>query len=69
MERFRSGDKDVAEFWINLQGKFLHIRYFALRDRDGIYRGTLEVTQDVTEIRKLESARRLLDWEKEDLDN
>ncbi len=69
LERFRSGDKDVAEFWINLQGKFLHIRYFALRDRDGIYRGTLEVTQDVTEIRKLESARRLLDWEKEDLDN
>ncbi|GAI35562.1 unnamed protein product, partial [marine sediment metagenome] len=39
------------------------IRYFAMRDADGNYRGTLEVSQDVTEIRKLRGERRLLDWE------
>jgi DUF438 domain-containing protein len=62
LEEFKSGRKDVAEFWIQLQGKFLHIRYFAVRDGGGAYRGTLEVSQDVTGIRSLEGERRLLDW-------
>jgi len=39
------------------------IRYFALRGPRGEYRGTLEVTQDVTGIRALQGQRRLLDWE------
>ncbi len=63
LEEFKAGRKDEAEFWIQLQGKFLHIRYFAVRDREGAYRGTLEVSQDVTGIRTLEGERRLLDWE------
>jgi DUF438 domain-containing protein len=42
-------------------GKFIHIRYFAVRDEAGIYQGTLEVSQDVTRIRALEGERRLLD--------
>ncbi|TKJ43662.1 hypothetical protein CEE36_02970 [candidate division TA06 bacterium B3_TA06] len=63
LEEFKKGSKDAAEFWIELKGKFIHIRYFAMRDADGNYRGTLEVSQDVTEIRKLEGERRLLDWE------
>jgi DUF438 domain-containing protein len=62
LESFRKGEKDVAEFWINLHGKFVHIRYFALRDAKGAYRGTIEVTQDVTGIRALQGERRLLDW-------
>ena len=62
LEAFRSGEKDVAEFWIELKGKFIHIRYFALRDALGRYKGCLEVSQDVTGIRKLEGQRRLLDW-------
>jgi hypothetical protein len=62
LDEFRSGTKDVAEFWIDIQGRFVHIRYFALRDTKGSYRGTLEVTQDVTSIRALEGQRRLLDW-------
>ena len=59
---FRSGQKDSAEFWIELKGRFLHIRYFAVRDASGTYKGTVEVSQDVTAIRALEGQRRLLDW-------
>ena len=63
IDAFRAKEKDTAEFWIELKGRFIHIRYFAMRDKEGNYRGTLEVSQDVTEIRKLEGERRLLDWE------
>jgi hypothetical protein len=62
VDAFRAGDKDVAEFWIEMQGKFLHIRYFALRDASGTYRGTVEMVQDATHIRALEGQRRLVDW-------
>lgn len=64
LEAFRSGQRDTAEFWIESGGKFVHIRYFALRDKAGAYRGTLEVTQDVTGIRALQGERRLLDWDR-----
>lgn len=60
LESFRNGSRDVAEFWINYKGKFVHIRYFPLRDLEGRYLGTLEVSQDITEIRKLKGERRLL---------
>jgi len=63
IDAFRAGEKDSAEFWIEIKGRFIHIRYFAMRDKEGRYRGTLEVSQDVTEIRKLRGERRLLDWE------
>jgi len=61
LDDFREGKRDVAEFWIQMQGRFIHIRYFPVRDASGKYLGTLEVTQDVTGIRKLEGERRLLD--------
>jgi DUF438 domain-containing protein len=61
LDDFRVGRRDVAEFWIQMQGKFIHIRYFAVRDEQGQYQGTLEVTQDITRIRTLEGERRLLD--------
>lgn len=61
VDELRSGARDVAEFWIEQQGRFVHIRYFAVRDGDGAYLGTLEVTQDVTGIRALQGERRLLD--------
>jgi DUF438 domain-containing protein len=60
---FRSGQQNVAEFWINFHGRFVHIRYFAVRDREGNYLGTVELTQDVTRIRKLEGERRLLEYD------
>lgn len=62
LDAFRAGTKDVADFWIEIQGRFLHIRYFAMRDANGAYRGTLETVQDVTGIRALEGQRRLVDW-------
>ncbi len=61
VDDLRSGARDVAEFWIQHQGRFVHIRYFAVRDGRDTYLGTLEVTQDVTAIRALEGERRLLD--------
>jgi hypothetical protein len=63
LQEFKAGNRDVAEFWISLQGRFVYIRYFAVRDRERQYRGTLEVTQDVTSIRTLQGERRLLDWQ------
>lgn len=62
LNEFKSGAEDVAEFWIELSGRFLHIRYFALREDDRTYRGCLEVVQDATHVRALEGERRLLDW-------
>jgi DUF438 domain-containing protein len=61
LDDFREGRRDVAEFWIQMGAKFIHIRYFAVRDEQGEYRGTVEVSQDVTHIRALEGERRLLD--------
>jgi DUF438 domain-containing protein len=58
---FRSGKRDVAEFWIKGGDQFIHIRYFALRDNDGAYKGCIEVSQNVTQIRQLEGEKRLLD--------
>jgi DUF438 domain-containing protein len=63
LEEFRAGTKDAAEFWINFQGRFVHIRYFAVRDAETRYRGCLEVTQDCSGIRALTGERRLLDWD------
>jgi len=62
IDAFRAGDKSTAEFWVELGGKLLHIRYFAVRDAAGAYRGVVETAQDVTGIRALEGQRRLLDW-------
>lgn len=61
---FRSGRQTVAEFWIEMHGKFVHIRYFAVKNDAGEYLGTLEVTQDVAKIRALQGERRLLEYDK-----
>ena len=63
LREFKAGRKDEAEFWITFKGKFIHIRYFAIRDNEGNYKGVIEVSQDVTHIRTLEGQKRLLDWE------
>ncbi|SFS51953.1 DUF438 domain-containing protein [Lutibacter maritimus] len=60
---FKAGTKDVAEFWFNFRGRIIHIRYFAIRDNDKKYRGVIEMSQDVTDIQKLEGEKRLLDWD------
>ncbi|MGB9683581.1 MAG: DUF438 domain-containing protein [Candidatus Bathyarchaeales archaeon] len=63
LEAFKKGEKDVAEFWIQVGDRLIHIRYFAVRDKNGKYLGTMEVTQDITDIKKIEGEKRLLDWE------
>ncbi len=62
VESFRNGKEDTAKFWINIKGKIILIQYFALRDSEGTYKGVLEVSQDITEIKSLEGERRLLKW-------
>ena len=62
IKAFREKKKDYAEFWIEMDEKFIDIRYFPLYDDKGQYKGVIEVTQDITEIKKLEGQRRLLDW-------
>jgi hypothetical protein len=63
LDSFKEGKKDVAEFWISVKDRLIHIRYFAVRDKNGKYLGTMEVTQDITDIKKIEGEKRLLDWE------
>ena len=59
---FKSGKRDSAEFWIDLRGRKVYIRYFAVRDEAGRYLGTLEATQDITEIKRIEGEKRLLEY-------
>ena len=57
---FKAGRREVAEFWIEMGGRMVHIRYWPVRGEDGRYLGTLETVQDVTAIRKLTGEQRLL---------
>ncbi len=59
LKSFKEGKKDTVDFWINQEGKFVYIRYFAVRDEGGSYLGTLEVSQNLTEIKKLEGEKKL----------
>ena len=53
LEAFKKGEKDVAEFWINFKNRVIHIRFFAIRDENKNYKGVMELTQDITDIKKL----------------
>jgi len=59
---FKSGKEDRAVFWFEMKGMFVHIEYYALRDEFNKYLGTLEVVQDITELRKIEGEQRLLSY-------
>jgi hypothetical protein len=63
VEAFKKGEKEMAEFWIQMDNRLVHIRYFAVKDKNGKYLGTMEVTQDLTDLKKIKGERRLLDWE------
>ncbi|NOX64390.1 MAG: DUF438 domain-containing protein [Chlorobi bacterium] len=60
---FKSGAQDKAKFWIQLGDKFVHIAYFAVRDKNGEYIGTVEMSHDISEYRALEGERRILNYE------
>jgi PAS domain S-box-containing protein len=61
LDDFRNNKRDSANFWIDLKGRKIYIRYFAVRDKEGKYLGCLEVTQDITDIQKITGEKRLLD--------
>ena len=63
VSEFRSGNRDTADFRIKMQGKYILIQYFAVRNDAGEYRGVIEVSQDITELVDLTGEKRLLDWE------
>ncbi len=62
LKAFKEGRRNLAEFWLNLGNRMIYIRYFPVRDDQGEYLGTIEVVQDITDIKKLEGEKRLLDW-------
>ena len=62
IEAFTTGEKDTAEFWITMNNRLIHIRYLAVKDKKGKYLGTMEVTQDLTDLKNIKGERRLLDW-------
>ncbi|MEX2370396.1 MAG: DUF438 domain-containing protein [Bacteroidales bacterium] len=62
LKDFKSGKESHAPFWIQMRDKFILIEYYALRDEDGEYLGTLEVSQDLTNARKLEGEKRILSY-------
>ncbi len=66
LDDFKAGREDNAAFWICLNDRFIHIEYFAMRGDEGDYLGTLEVSQDLTEKRKLEGEQRLLQYAQKD---
>jgi len=58
---FKSGKKDKEEFWIKMGEKYVYIRYFAVRDKEGKYLGTVEVTQDIKPIQEITGEKRLVE--------
>ncbi|MCU0371931.1 MAG: DUF438 domain-containing protein [Ignavibacteria bacterium] len=60
---FKSGRQSEAKFWIPFKGMFVHIAYYAVRDKAGNYLGTAEITQDITHFKKAEGERRLLTYD------
>lgn len=66
VEKFKSGAQDKAEFWIDTKKAFIYICYFAVRDKEGRFRGILEMMQDCTHIRSLQGSRTLLTWDTEE---
>ncbi|AOW09430.1 DUF438 domain-containing protein [Flavobacterium gilvum] len=63
LEEFRKGTQNESSFWINYKDRLIYIRYFAVRDANKNYKGVIEMSQDITDIKKIEGEKRLLDWE------
>lgn len=62
VEEFKKGTKNEASFWINYKERLIYIRYFAIRDKNKTYRGVIEMSQNITDVKKIEGEKRLLEW-------
>lgn len=62
LDKFRKGEQNESSFWINYKGRLIYIRYFAVRDAQKNYKGVIEMSQDITDIKNIEGEKRLLDW-------
>ncbi len=62
LEAFRKGEKNEASFWINYKDRLIYIRYFAVRNSAKEYKGVIEMSQDITDIKQIDGERRLLEW-------
>ena len=62
LKAFKAGKRDKAEFWIKMKGLMVYIYYLPIKDRMGNYKGTLEISQEISGLRALEGEQRLLDW-------
>jgi len=58
---FKSGQRDEAKFWIHYGGKYVYIQYYAVRNAQGEYVGTIEVTQDIQGIQQISGEKRIYD--------
>lgn len=65
IKAFKNGSKDKASFRIKMKDEIILIQYFSLRDKSGNYKGVIEVSQEISEIKSIEGERRLLEWETE----
>lgn len=63
IDAFCKGEQDETNFWLELHGKFIYIYYIAVRDKNGVFKGVLEMMQDITRIRSLEGKRTLVTWD------
>ena len=63
VEAFRAGTQNEANFWFNYRGRLIYVLYFAVRDAQKNYKGVIEMSQDITDIKLIEGERRLLEWE------
>nr|WP_314559478.1 PAS domain-containing protein [uncultured Capnocytophaga sp.] len=63
VENFKAGTQNEANFWFNYRGRLIYVRYFAVRDKDKNYKGVIEMSQDITDIQKIQGERRLLEWD------
>lgn len=60
LEDFKSGEKENEDFWLRMGDLYIYIRYFAVRDENGEYLGTMEVTQNIQPLQEIQGEKRLL---------
>ena len=47
IEEFRAGTLDRVPVWMDKNGRTMLVTYMAVRDKDGVYLGTMELVQDM----------------------